>query len=370
VSLGLSDQQLVFNLGDDQEAWFLLECLKESPTAVLREHLLPDNQVTAGGNPLAGQYVVLLDRQDTVYPDRRQAAPRDRETAPERRFLPGSQWLYLKLYCTVQTADLLLLEVIRPFLQRHQARISCWFFIRYADPGPHLRLRVRADEADVPQLLTAFTRLLEGSVYRELVSAVQQDTYSRELERYGEGLIAEVEQVFCAGSAYVLEVRAREQKGPGRPLTFEPFRMVFSLCRVFLPELAGLDRFFERMQQNFMAEFKADDRLRTDMDQKYRELAGGLQQALESPAEDPLAEIRGNMLKSVKLLGGLTRDWAPERRERLLADLVHMQVNRYFISRQREQELLIYYLLRKYSVSLAARQKKGLTGFLPVADDH
>ena len=44
-----------------------------------------------------------------------------------------------------------------------------------------------------------------------------------------------------------------------------------------------------------------------------------------------------------------------ERREQLLADIIHMHLNRLFADRQREQELVVYYCLHKQR--LAARAK-------------
>ena len=60
-----------------------------------------------------------------------------------RRFPPGSEWLYAKLYTGIATADDVLLEVIAPLTQEALRRGAAdkWFFIRYADPQWHLRLR-------------------------------------------------------------------------------------------------------------------------------------------------------------------------------------------------------------------------------------
>jgi hypothetical protein len=43
-----------------------------------------------------------------------------------------------------------------------------------------------------------------------------------------------------------------------------------------------------------------------------------------------------------------------KRKNQLLADLIHMHLNRIFIDRQRNQELIIYYCLYKYQVSVKA----------------
>ena len=62
-----------------------------------------------------------------------------------RKFSPGSEWIYLKIYCGVKTSDIILQETITPLIAdlKKQNLIEKWFFIRYNDPKPHLRFRVR-----------------------------------------------------------------------------------------------------------------------------------------------------------------------------------------------------------------------------------
>jgi thiopeptide-type bacteriocin biosynthesis protein len=63
----------------------------------------------------------------------------------KRRFVPGSEWLYLKIYTGIKTSDTILEEAVHPlteyFLENNY--ISEWFFIRYNDPKPHIRFRLK-----------------------------------------------------------------------------------------------------------------------------------------------------------------------------------------------------------------------------------
>jgi lantibiotic biosynthesis protein len=60
------------------------------------------------------------------------------------RFHPGSEWFYAKLYTGPVMADDILCNVVRPLIDRSRdlQAIDRWFFIRYADPSFHLRLRL------------------------------------------------------------------------------------------------------------------------------------------------------------------------------------------------------------------------------------
>ncbi len=64
----------------------------------------------------------------------------------DRVFGPGSHWLYFKLFADFEGHDRLLVRDIAPLLGEVGA--LDWFFVRYKDPQPHLRLRMSiADKA-------------------------------------------------------------------------------------------------------------------------------------------------------------------------------------------------------------------------------
>jgi thiopeptide-type bacteriocin biosynthesis protein len=62
----------------------------------------------------------------------------------DRTFLPGSEWIYFKIYTGEKTADNILVKLITPILKKLQKeqQIEKWFFIRYSDPDFHLRIRL------------------------------------------------------------------------------------------------------------------------------------------------------------------------------------------------------------------------------------
>jgi len=65
-------------------------------------------------------------------------------------------------------------------------------------------------------------------------------------------------------------------------------------------------------------------------------------------------------LTQMSVLKGLTENYSIDDKMKLLADLVHMQLNRTFSVRQRQQELLVYYCLQKYTSSRLAREKSSV----------
>lgn len=139
------------------------------------------------------------------------SAPISTEIATnDRLHLPGSRWLYCKLYLpALQQNECLALYIeplIRAVAERHAA--EQWFFIRYTDPEPHIRIRFNAKEQIVVQMLLpiifSWARQMQaaGILQRFVI-----DSYDREIERYGgASAIESAEAIFAAESTADLEL--------------------------------------------------------------------------------------------------------------------------------------------------------------------
>ena len=129
--------------------------------------------------------------------------------------LPGSDnWLYFKLYGTTKRRGELLTilyEQLESMVQKGQIRK--YFFIRYSDPEPHLRVRVQAiQEGTVPQTFGLLAGWFEELRQRGLLSGIVADTYQRETERYGgPELIQMAEEYFYHDSRVVLSILRKRQ---------------------------------------------------------------------------------------------------------------------------------------------------------------
>jgi len=66
-----------------------------------------------------------------------------------RTFIPGSEWVYFKLYTGTKTADSILKNELYGYVSKmlKNGIIDKWFFIRYADPDFHVRLRLHLKES-------------------------------------------------------------------------------------------------------------------------------------------------------------------------------------------------------------------------------
>jgi thiopeptide-type bacteriocin biosynthesis protein len=334
VAIGEADRQLVFDLAESAEAGFFLKCLASAGNMLLQEHLPPVKNIRCGHKPLAGQYIAVFTHDQAIYQPAAEGGAK--KSTIKRVFPPGSEWLYLKLYCTPATADRLLTEVVRPVLRNYAHRLGGWFFVRYTDGAYHLRLRFKFTGADSGSLLAALQARLAKTRLAQSLHGFQADTYRRELERYGPALITRAEKVFEAGSDLVINQLQTE-------ITLTEFGRACVTARLmiscFYPEKGDQLTYIAWVRDLFLSEFDADKKLRLELDRKYRSLkieinAGPL--GGTGPLEKVTAEI-----------AALAAGKSATRRRELLVDLVHLQLNRVFASDPRRQELLTYYCLHK-----------------------
>jgi thiopeptide-type bacteriocin biosynthesis protein len=221
VALAESDNRLPVDLDNALSVEAFVGLLKRDAAATLEEiHLGPDDLCVEGPD---GRYthelvVPLVRASGKVAHDESsstRAPARDRSVP--RRFIPGSDWLYAKLYTSPELADEILVDEVGPVTREliDAGAAAGWFFIRFGDPEWHVRWRLRGDPAALagaalPAVEAAAARLLE----RGLIWRFQLDTYEREVERYGgPEAMALSERLFEADSDAVLEILQRLEPG-------------------------------------------------------------------------------------------------------------------------------------------------------------
>jgi lantibiotic biosynthesis protein len=210
VYLSSADNRLLVDLDSAAEVddlrRELLRAENGNPTVTLQEALPgPEDAWLPGAQ--GGHHIVelVVSLAATRKPQDRPRIQRGSAVAAEVRVRPpGSDWLYLKLYGPHEIQNDILTGPVAELCREMAEAELCeqWFFLRYADPAPHLRLRFH----DAPQKLTdiVLPRVCEWA--SELVAdgtcnSFAVDTYEREVERYG-GVEAmtTAEQLFSADS--------------------------------------------------------------------------------------------------------------------------------------------------------------------------
>ncbi len=110
-----------------------------------------------------------------------------RETRPVERNEVAPEWLSTYLYFTGdlygRECDRVLLDVVAPFVEGVERRGHRWFFIRYHEHGPHVRLRVLGPPTWLAHdVLPAIAQMAKTSSGIDRVTFVE---YEPEIDRYG-----------------------------------------------------------------------------------------------------------------------------------------------------------------------------------------
>ncbi|HEU4951014.1 MAG TPA: lantibiotic dehydratase [Holophagaceae bacterium] len=299
-------------------------------------------------------------------------APRP-ETGAARRFPPGSEWLYLKLYGGQSSGDRLLQEAVAPLVRELLASGAAdgWFFIRYGDPDPHLRLRFHGDPARLHgAALPAANRRLAPFLEDGTLWRMELGTYDREVERYGGAeAIATAESWFQADSEAVMALVAAY---PGDDGAEARWRLALAgmdrILALFTPELEARLELVRRAREDFGREFRAKQGpLEKQLGDRFRAERKGLEALLAGAPDEALAPGLAILDRRDAALAPLAADFARRAAdpdfttplEELQRSLVHMFVNRAQRSAQRMQEFVLYDFLERLLDSRVARLRKG-----------
>ena len=267
-------------------------------------------------------------------------------------FPPGSEWLYLKLYCGPASADRLLVE-LAPLLRATEAEglWDRWHFVRYRDPDHHLRLRFHGLPARLlADLLPQIHLHLEEPLAQGLLWKWQVDTFEPEWERYGGSLgFGLAEGWFFEDSQHILN-----QLVDG--LTLEQrwrvgLRRMDAIWAALGLNVHARKGLAEAARDGFRKEFADSGEGAVQIGAKFRglrkDLESGFPRGSDSPSVPGLCSLPP--IREAFDQGLLQEDLA-----RLAGSLSHMHLNRLLRTDHRGNEwVLMEFLVRLYESHLA-----------------
>lgn len=336
-------------------------------TGALVEEVLADGVATGPQGRFAQELIVPFTCRTEPAP-----APTHRPRPEvQRTFAPRSQWLYLKAYTGTASADRILTDTVGPVITGLLSTgvVDHWFFLRYADPEHHLRLRLHGDPAALhDQALPALTVALAPFLGDGTVSTVALDTYHRELERYGgdEG-IELAEQIHAADSDAVLKVLGMLD---GEDLADARWKLCLYATDRLLVD-AGLD-----MQQRrdwvkdgaagYRVEYPGAHNLDAGIGARWRNERAQLTALLDDTKDHPYEPARQAFRQRSEMLAPLLAELADRDRRGLLTQpfqhlvlsFSHLNAIRLLRSAARTHELVILSFLDRHYASQIARKPR------------
>ena len=299
----------------------------------------------------------------------------------QRSFLPGSEWLFAKIYGSPSHLDRLLVEGIKPLVEKVLAAREAdgWFFIRYGDPQWHLRLRFHGD----PQALSArvmpqLWQLVNQQAQQGKIWRMQIDTYEREIERYGgmEG-IQIAERLFQFDSELALELLASISDRLGSQTRWRlAFCSVDRLLQGLGFELKARRDLLNNMGKSQEKNFTVNQSYKKQLSERFRKERQTLEKILTTPEE--LTEFPASAHAALTRFTGQLKVVRTQLQEKqragefqrsiteLAGSYIHMHLNRMFRSTPNAQEMVLYdFLTRTYDSILARKGKPTMQSATP-----
>ncbi|REA60183.1 hypothetical protein DSL64_16045 [Dyadobacter luteus] len=361
IQIADGDQLLLVDCDSTVSLDMLLSMLRRRRKLRLTEFIEPAVQsfMVAGGESYSHEVIVPF-KGNTSLSWPKVTAPKVSNST--RQYATGSEWIYVKVYMAPSLADQILTENFLPFLTHllGQAAIKKWFFVRYNDPGYHLRIRIFAgdDKNRVFEILRLFCDQLHVLLKASKIEKFVIDTYERELERYALIEYHLTETLFYYDSLSVCQLLSLSNKG-AIPKWQIAIRSIDFILNSLGYNLQQKRAFVQAVHGSFYVEFQSQQPLIYQMDKSYRSHISQVQFTLSNNPENLLKhqidECLQPSLDHYRHISSRLQD-APGA-ETYISSVVHMFLNRLFSDSHRKLEFLVYHYLKKYYDSIYFKLK-------------
>jgi thiopeptide-type bacteriocin biosynthesis protein len=371
------DNELLIDFNEEMGINLFLHYLKKYKNILIEEFLFSgENCFVSDVNaaPYTNEIIIPVHQAQVGIKQQRLSSfnSQNNSSSIKRRFSIYSEWLYFKVYCGPKTAETLLKNTILPFIEfgMREQMFEQFFFIRYKDESSHIRIRFYNSQIRNQLLLQKeFMQALQPFIDNESVEKVVTDTYSREVERYGEGLVERAEKLFHNDSLAVLRfISLLEDEAES-----EKYRLLFALRGIdmllsdFNLDIREKAELSKEIQTSFFKEFGGQLILQRQLNGKYRKYQqaifshmNGTQDA-KNEIEEAVAIFKTRSEMNAPIIADINSKLSPYTKQalfKLLPNYIHMFMNRLFIAQQRKYELVVYHFLARYYTSQVAINTK------------
>ncbi len=318
---------------------------------VLYESFIESSFIIQNSQKYAGEVIIPLINENK---SKRAEITNPEILHDERNFYPGGEWSYFKLYCSHKIGDKVITEVLKPLLSDFSAETFPirWFFIRYNDPENHIRFRInkRLDK----DLIQKINDYAQKFIDEKLITKIQIDSYKREIERYSGFGIEDAEKLFYFDSkAIAVFLEASEFDEDENIRWMVSVASVDALLDDFDISVQDRKNIFEDLYQQFLPEFvdisnrTYSKAFKTSVDAQYRQYRYFFDEIIN---DKNLSSIENYMKPFAERSRSIRRllenkRMSNENATRFLKNFIHMSQNRFFYTKPRMYELLIYFFL-------------------------
>jgi len=349
VSLNEYDHQLVFDTQNQDDLHQLSMQVKQDRRMLIKEFLYDEDGqklvTDHQGHGFVNQFIASVYHDHEIYVNK---PIKMNSVSIQRLFVPGSEWLYYKLYIHPAASNEILVENILKAVRdlRRQGLLKQWFFVRFKDPRYHLRVRLQLTPKHTGYALSKFVKVLEELAATGIIQKYSIDSYERELERYSPELIVACEDFFCASTMLIVEslekITADESDYKYYYIAEISIRLMLTAFGLSAGKAADM---FKDLYHNLAASIPKEDKKHNSMMKKrHRAIRKEMNKITEQVV---LIKVLKKPLKLFETylddIAAKTLLWRQDRRLQLFSDLLHMHLNRLFVEESFAQEMILYY---------------------------
>jgi lantibiotic biosynthesis protein len=368
------DRRLTVDLENQLSVEELVHEARQQRELMLEELFpAPDRQVLRGPEgSYTAQVVLPFVRREPRPAEPVPSALADPIRAARRCRVPGSEWLYARIYAgnSRQAAILRALRagVIEPSLG---SAAKLWFYLPFADPEPHVRIRFQGEPSKLRGIvLSRLERTLEPMLQTGAVFRLELGSYEPEFERYGGPLGVELaEQLFFVDSEAASRLVGLAEEDPelGWQLALLGIDRLLTDCGAGLEQRAEIA---QSASEDYGLEMGATTATWKAIGDKYRKYAPTLSRWLwEQPeADETIAKARRILATRSARLAPIWADIERATRngsmktpegEHLPRTFAHLHALRVLGAGGRAHELVLYeFLKRQYAAQRSIKDTR------------
>jgi len=279
----------------------------------------------------------------------------------KRNFVLGDEWIYVKIYTGKKFAEELLKNTIPELIEelKRSKLIKKWFFIRYQDPDNHLRLRFEAKSNDkITPIIALVNKIFKPYLQNRTISNIQYDTYQRELERYTPAFMGNSETLFFYESESVLACIKEFSSNDRWQLAVQYIDSLLEISKFSLDQKID---FTNKMRLAFSKEFNYSKSIMVDLNRNFRDKKLLIETLLLKKQQinsmrRPL-KYYGKLIEKISLSAS-SKNELFEKILELITSYIHMYINRFFPSEQRQYEYIVYHFLNSHYLMLKGKIKR------------
>lgn len=260
------------------------------------------------------------------------------------RYVPGGDWVYVKLYLGVITAQEVVINELKKLIKKLEMP---WFFLRYNDnKGFHLRVRIKSN--DTQSVMNQINNMFYHYIQKGRIQIIY-DTYLPEIKRYGgKEMMSICEQIFFYDSEAIIENLVTLDEQVGREWQMHQVELGVKNLQCLLADfgftLEESITFIKKIESSFAREFQVDKHFKKALSKRIEDYQRIKKEDIGS---NDAFQKRSMAIRPLiaQLKDGLKEEDCITSSDSLFFTLIHMSLNRLFFDKLREHEFVCYNVL-------------------------